>query len=387
MIDHPTVDHPTERFDVLLLVVQRWRLVGAFLLVGLAIGFGYARTAKPTVWFEASIAVVPSQRASESGAQLAGAGLVADALASDVQRIKSVLTSNSVGDAVIEKFGLDAHYHTTDRQDTRAILRQRCTVSVDRKSELVALSCKDESAALAAKLADYFGEEGNRVFERISTSSAREERAFLAAQVERTRRDVADVSERLRDFQRAHKIVDLTEQSRAVISAMGAIQGEMLSKQLELSYQAGFAAADESSVLQLKRQIHALKHKLERLETGTTSRGVTAPAVAGTRAEFFPPAMDVPDLRFELEALVREQRAQETLYLALMQRFEMAKVNEARDTSTFQFLDHATVPTRPVGPGQMRVVMLAGIVGLALALAWIIVPVWWRCRVEGSHAR
>lgn len=363
----------SERVDVLVLVVRRWRLVCTFVLCGLAIGVTYAVMAKPTLWYQATITVLPSQHASEPGTTYPAH--VADEQASEVLRIRSVLTSTSVRDAVIDAFELDTRYGTADRQATREVLARRCTTSVDRRSELVTLSCKDESPELAAKLAELFGEEGNRVFERISLSSAREERSFLAGQVERTRRDVDEASRKLREFQRAHRIVDLTEQSRAVISAMAAIKGEVLAKQLELSYLAGFSADDEASVVQLKRQIRGLKRKLAQLEGAT---GAT-PA-----ADFFPSAMSVPDLRFELESLVREQRIQETLYMVLLQRYETAKVDEARDTSTFQFLDHATVPTRPLRPRNLRLVALAGICGLAFACAWILVPVWWQRRTIGA---
>src|SRR5262245_21246662 len=111
-------------------------------------------------------------------------------------------------------------------------------------------------------MAAYFGEAGNRVFGTISASSAREERRFLESQVVKARQDVDQASRKLREFQEHNKVIDLPEQSKAVISAMASLQGELVSKQLELSYLNSFSSRTESSVVQLQQQIAIMQAKL-----------------------------------------------------------------------------------------------------------------------------
>jgi capsule polysaccharide export protein KpsE/RkpR len=184
-------------------------------------------------------------------------------------------------------------------------------------------------------------------------------------------------------------VVDLPEQSKAVISAMASIKGELISKQLELSYLTSFSARTEASVIQLQQQIAILDSKLKQLED---SRRTPVPqpdqdgpsTVAGSGSaspgDFFPAAMSVPDLRFELEQLLREQKIRETVFSLMTQRYEMARIDEARDTSTFQILDHPTLPTYKSRPRRLRVMMLGLAAGSAAALAWIFAPLWWRHR-------
>src|SRR5262249_23687795 len=155
-------------------------------------------------------------------------------------------TSTSVTDEVIEKFRLDARYATAHREQTRIALWSHCSTNIDRKSGVVALTCEDRDPKLAMEMTTYFGEAGNRAFIRVSGSSAREEERFLETQVAKTRRDVDEASRKLREFQERHKIIDLSEQSKAVISAMASIKGELMSKQLELSYLSGFSAPTEA---------------------------------------------------------------------------------------------------------------------------------------------
>jgi capsule polysaccharide export protein KpsE/RkpR len=333
-------------------------------------------------WYSATLTVVPSQRSQDAAAaQLASRLPGLDSMPTDVQRIQAVLTSNSVSNAVIEKFGLIERYEVSHREQARAALWRLCSTAVNRKSGVVSLACEDQDPKTAMAIADYFGEVGNRVFGRVSASSAREERKFLEVQVIKARQDVDEASKKLRDFQEKHKLVDLPEQSKAVISAMASIQGNLISKQLELSYLSGFSAQSEASVLQLRQQIAIMQQKLAQLETASQGGPKTASGSADTGSQsFFPGAMQVPELRFELEQLIREQKIKETLFFLMTQRYEVAKVDEARDTSTFQILDSPTLPTLRSRPQRRKIVMLSVVASVAAASMWILVPVWWRRR-------
>jgi tyrosine-protein kinase Etk/Wzc len=364
--------------DLVAVILRRWRVIVLFALVGAGAGVAYALLAPE--WYAATLTVVPSQRSQDAAAaQFASRLPGLDSMPTDVQRIQAVLTSNSVSDEVIDKFSLAQRYEVSHREQARAVLWQHCTTAVNRKSGLVALSCEDQDPKTAMAITGSFGEIGNRVFGRVSASSAREERKFLEVQVVKARQDVDEASKKLREFQEKHKLVDLPEQSKAVISAMASIQGNLISKQLELSYLSGFSAPNEASVQQLRQQIAIMQAKLGQLETSQDAKASSASDGSGSQ-QFFPGAMRVPELRFELEQLIREQKIKETLFFLMTQRYEVAKVDEARDTSTFQILDNPTLPTLRARPQRRKVVMLAVLISLAAAAAWILVPVWWRRR-------
>lgn len=308
-----------------------------------------------------------------------------DSFSTDVQRINAVLQSTSVRDEVITKFDLDDLYETVHIEKTRAVLAEHCVATADRKSGLVSLTCEDKDPKRAMEMATYFGEVGNKVFGRVSASSAREERRFLEQQVIKARTDVDEASRNLREFQEKHKIVDLPEQSKAVISAMASIKGELISKQLELSYLTSFSARTEASVVQLQQQIAIMESKLTQLEKMQKLDAAAAGSASGQSTgsdapDFFPNAMNVPALRFQLEQLMREQKIRETVFSLMTQRFEMAKVDEARDTSTFQILDYPTLPTYRSRPKRTKIAIMGLAGGLAAAFAWIVIPVWWRRR-------
>ena len=113
---------------------------------------------------------------------------------------------------------------------------------------------------------------------------------------------------------------------------MASIQGELVSKQLELSYLTSFSSRTEANVVQLQQQIGIMEAKLKQLEDSHPVLAVLPAPAAGAGSgsgsasqvanpndpnpTFFPDAMRVPELRFELEQLLREQKIQETVFFA-----------------------------------------------------------------------
>jgi uncharacterized protein involved in exopolysaccharide biosynthesis len=368
--------------DIVGLLSRRWRVLALFSVLGVAVAAAYAFLAP--AWYTATLTAVPSQRSQEVAIMSLASKLPGafDTFSTDVQRIQGVLASTSVADEVIDKFNLRERYGQPYRERAREALSAHCGTTVDRKSASVSLTCEDTLPEQAMAMAEYFGEVGNRVFGRVTTSSAREERRFLETQMVKARHDVDESSRKLREFQETHKIIDLPEQTKAMISAMASIKGSLISKQIELSYLSSFSARTAANVVQLEEQIGVMEAKLKQLEVApqrAMASGSASSQGSGS-ASFFPEAMTVPELRFELEQLLREQKLQETVFLLMTQRYEIAKINEARDTSTFQILDHPTLPTYRSRPKRLSISIYGGVLGLALACAWILGPEWWRRR-------
>jgi capsule polysaccharide export protein KpsE/RkpR len=374
--------------DVLGALLKRWKTIALFVFVGsvggLAVGFLTPR------WYEATLTVVPSTR-SQSQLQAALASKLPDALdptSTDSQRILAVLNSVSVADRVIDRFNLGATYETEFREHTREQLHKHCKASAEKKSGVVILRCEDKDPNRAMQMAGYFGEVGNEVFRRVSSTSAQEESRFLEAQVAKARKDVDDASRKLREFQEKYKVIDLPEQSKAVISAMASVKGELMTKQLSIQYLTSFSSASESSVVQLRQQIQILEDQLNELETNRApndGKGWAPPkpapsAGSGTQPDFFPEAASVPNLRFELEQLLRQQKIYETVFFLMTQRHEMAKVDAARDTSTFQILDYPTLPTYKSRPKKAKIALIGMLAGGMVGALVVLGPLWLRRR-------
>jgi uncharacterized protein involved in exopolysaccharide biosynthesis len=377
------------RLDALSLLRQRWRVLAVASLLGAILAAGYYFLAPK--WYQAEIMIVPKE-SSMGGLGAAGAmlgklpldvGGASSLMTSDGERIGAILMSRSTSDAVIDKFHLIDRYDVPKIEHARKRLWSLCETAVERKSNLVSLSCEDKDPVVARDMAEYFGKVGDEGFRRIATSSAAEERKFLEKRAGEARQELDQAAQALRHFQEEHKIIDLPEQSKAVVSAMATLEGDLISKRIQLSYLSGFVSSHESSADQLSRQIDVLRKELQGLEQQSApavERGSRAPAsevIGHTVSDVFPPAMEVPALGYQLEALYRELKIRETVYMLLTERFESLKVDEARDLSTFVVFDHAVLPTHRVRPGG-RVVPIGLVAGLVFAIMLVLLPAWWR---------
>jgi len=357
-------------------LIPRWKVLLVCAVLGLGAGTGYALLAP--AWYEARLAVLPSQDGENSKlakvAALGAAAGLSPTVSNEVQRVHAVLSSVSVAQAVIAKFELQDRYDARSIEAARKQLQEHCTTSIELKAGIVTVTCEDHNPMIACAITAYFGEVGNQVFERITVSTARGERRFLEQMVAKTKEDVDRSSTALREFQERNHVLDLPAQSKAVISAMATLQGDLISKRLQLSYLKGFASAEEPRVQQLVEQAAIADRELRRLESSSTGDDHDNP-------KFFPGALRVPGLTFELAQLMRTQKIDETVYAMLNERLAMTRVDEARDTAAFQILDAPTIPTTPSRPRRARAAALATVAGLAAGVVFVLAPVWWRRRV------
>jgi uncharacterized protein involved in exopolysaccharide biosynthesis len=374
----PAMTHPT--VAGLRLLRRRWWVVVLCGLVGAAGAVAYYAWTPRS--YEAELLIVPKRNPSDlvAGRNLLGnlpvdLGDASPFGQSDADRIAAILESRSVTDAIIAKFDLVRRYRAGKIERARKAVWSHCATTVEKRPNVVRLTCRDEEPEVVRDLTNAFGHLADAAFRRIATSSAAEERTFFEKRVAEARHDMDASSAALRVFQETHKVIDLPEQGRAVVAAMAALESDLISKRLELSYSRGFAANDEASVAQLRRQVGILSAELQALEDKRSAR----PGAAGaprSGSEVFPPAMELPALGAELEKLVREHKIDETVFLMLTERYEARKLDEARDQSMFVVVDDAALPTYRVWP-TLWVIPAGLLAGLVFGILIVTLPAWW----------
>ena len=351
--------------------------IGGAMLAGLALAAAYALSAPR--WYSSTLAVVPAPGGKSQGGSVAaalGADLPIDVGNNlDVDRIAAVLQSRSVTDAVIEKFHLTERYGSQHTETTRKKLWRLCGIHSDKKAKIISLTCEDRDPAFAQAMLTYFGEVGNEVFRRLNNGADHEEASFLERRIAEVRKEARDAATRLREFEEAHQIVDLEAQSKAVVSTMASLRSQEISKELQLAYMNRFTSSDEATSSQLRQQLCIIGTKFRSLDEDAPAEPATAGGKS-KRADFFPSAMQVPRLQFELSELVRDRKIYETHLMLLMQRLEQAKVNEARDTSAFEILDAPSLATYRSHPVTELIVLVGALLGLLGGLAWTLGPAY-----------
>jgi len=125
-------------------------------------------------------------------------------------------------------------------------------------------------------------------------------------------------------------------------------------------------------VLAVKARSAELRKQLDKLGGSGPGQG------ASSDGSLYPSIRQLPILGVTYADLYRRTKIQEAVYETLTQQYELAKVQEAKETPSVKVLDAANLPQRRSFPPRMTIMILCMIFGLAAGAFWVIVHNRWQ---------
>jgi capsule polysaccharide export protein KpsE/RkpR len=360
------------------------RFIGKAFLAGLVVGCLVAFLIPAR--YEASVQLMPPDTQSTTGMAMMAA-LTAKAgnsnlggLAGDLLGIKSsgalfvgVLGSRTVQDRLVERFQLRKVYSIKLEEDARKKLQERTGLSEDRKSGIIAITVVDRDPKRAAAMAEAYVEELNQLVTALSTSGAHRERVFLEERLRAVKQDLDDASLKFSQFASKNAAIDIKEQGRAMVDAASKLQGEKIAAESELKGLEQIYMPNNVRVRAVQARISELQHQLEKL--GGSGSG--APSQTASSNSLYPSIRELPLLGVTWGDLYQRTRIEEAVYEALTQQYELAKVQEAKETPSVKVLDAARVPEKKSFPPRTFITLLGGFVFAGAAVVALSVRRQW----------
>jgi uncharacterized protein involved in exopolysaccharide biosynthesis len=267
-------------------------------------------------------------------------------------------------------------------EDARRELAQNTGVSEDRKSGILTLSVTDHDRRRAQALASAYVEELNRLVAELSTSSAHRERVFLEERLTAVKKDLDQATHDLSEFSSKNATVDVKEQARAMLEAAATLQGELIAAEsqkqaLEAIYTPNNARvrAAAARAAELRRQLERLGGKFDADPAAPTSPTGTGDSESDS---LYPSLRRLPVLGATYADLYRRAKIQEAVYETLTQQYEIAKVQEAKETPSVKLLDDASLPERRSFPPRTLIALLGATLGLVAASLRILARQRWQ---------
>ncbi len=299
-------------------------------------------------------------------------------LAGDLLGVKSsgalfvgVLSSETVQDRLIDEFRLTKVYRDSKIEDARKDLAERTEISEDRKSGIITIGVTDHDPMRAAAMAQAYVRELDRLVAQVSTSSARRERIFLEGRLEKVKGDLDLAAKNFSEFASKNSAIDIPAQGKAMVEAAAILQGQLIATQAELSGLKQVYTTNNVRVRATDARVNELKKKLD--EIG----GAGTPMDPKEENPLYPSIRKLPILGVTYADLFRQTKIQETVYELLTQQYELAKVQEAKEIPTVKVLDSAIVPTKRSFPPRTVIVLLGTMLGIAIAMTWILGKTRW----------
>jgi uncharacterized protein involved in exopolysaccharide biosynthesis len=286
-----------------------------------------------------------------------------------------ILSSRTVQDKLIQQFDLKRLYKDRRMDDARTGLAARTNVSLDRKSQIIAITVADNSPQRAAAMSQAYVEELDHLVAGLSTSSARRERIFLEGRLEAVNHDLEVAEKNFSQFASKNTAIDINEQGRAMVQAVAALQGQLIATESEYEGLRQIYTNNNVRVRSVRARMDELKHQLEKL--GGNNESVTA--VPEQPNDFvYPSIRKLPLLGVTFADLYRRTKIQETVLETLTREYELAKVQEAKEIPRVKVLDVANIPDRKSFPPRLLIIFLGSVLVMAVAVGWVFASTLWR---------
>jgi uncharacterized protein involved in exopolysaccharide biosynthesis len=357
-------------------------------LVAFLIPKSYTSTAQlmpPDTQSSSGIAMMAAMAAKVGG----GLG----SMAGDLLGVKSsgalfigVLRSQTAEDRLIQQFDLRKIYGKKLIADARTKLDENTSISEDRKSGIITISVTDHSPQRAAALANAYVDELNSLVSELSTSSAHRERVFLEERLKVAKIDLDKAVNEFAQFSSKNNTLDIQQEGKAMLDAAGTIAGEMIAAQSQLEGLRQIYTDKNPRVRSLNARVAELRKQLEKLGGSKASGDSTAGLAVGQHNDPsgapdsglpYPTIHSLPLLGAKYADFYRRAKIQETVYELLTEQFELAKVQEAKETPSVKILDPGTIPEKKSFPPRLLIMFLCTFLGSAISVVWVLGAARW----------
>lgn len=353
----------------------------------------------------------------------AGGGL--GAVAGDLLGVKSsgalfvgVLRSQTAQDRLIQQFDLRKVYGKRLIVDARKKLDEDTSISEDRKSGIISISVTDHNSQRAAALANAYVDQLNSLVAQLSTSSAHRERVFLEGRLKVAKQDLDEASNQLAQFSSKNRTLDIQQEGKAMLDAAGTIAGELIAAQSQLEGLRQIYTDNNSRVRSLNARVAELRRQLEKLGGSQSHTPKTSPLSTLAKSQAadppsgqpadppasqpadptsdqaafqsgsmpYPTIRSLPLLGAKYADYYRRAKIQETVFELLTEQYELAKVQEAKETPSVKVLDPGTVPEKKSFPPRLLIMFLGTALALSVSLIWVLGANQWQ-QVDPSDPR
>ncbi len=335
--------------------------------------------------------LMPPDTQSSSGlammaamASKVGGGL--GSMAGDLLGLKSsgalfvgVLRSQTVEDRLVQEFGLQKVYWKKLATDARTKLDENTLTSEDRKSGIISISVTDHDPKRAAALANGYVDQLNSLVAELSTSAAHRERVFLEERLKDAKRDLDDAGNQLAQFSSKNNTLDIQTEGKAMLEAAGTLAGQMIVAQSELEGLRQIYTDNNPRVRSLNARVGELRKQLDKLG-GPAGE---APKAANLSPEVsngmpYPTIRSLPLLGAKYADYYRRAKIQETVFELLTEQYELAKMEEVKETPSVKVLDPARVPEKKSFPPRLLIISLGTFLVFSISVVWVLGENQWR---------
>jgi uncharacterized protein involved in exopolysaccharide biosynthesis len=353
--------------DLFIILATRKKLIVLLAILGGVMATAIAFIIPVT--YTATATILPPQQQSPLASALAGQLGGIASLASQSLGIKDqtdiyigILNSRTIADALISRFKLQELYKKKTMTAARKMLASRTHIDSARFS-LIQVSVEDRDPKRAADLANAYVDLLQKQNSRLAITESSQRRLFFECQVNEEKNRLAGAEAALKKFQEQNGVIQVSSQVEAVIRSMTQLRAEVAAREIALQRLGAGATTQNPEVQRQEIELKELRKQLRQLERNDVNRNQRDPLL---------PTSMVPAAGLEYAQRLREVKYHESLFEMLAKQYELARIDEAKESPVIQVVDIAVPPDKKSAPNRtayiLAGVVFSGIVGILIVL-------------------
>jgi tyrosine-protein kinase Etk/Wzc len=356
--------------DLILVLLRRWRFILYFTAIATSLAAAISFVL-PKEYTATVIILPPQQNSSLSSTlamQLAGLGAMSGLTGSGLglkslnDMYVAMLKSRSVEDAVIEHFGLMQEYRKKYHVDARKTLERHAEIEGSTKDGLIRVSIENPDPQRAAQIANGYVEQFRILSQHLAITEASQRRVIFEQQLEKTKNDLSNAEESLKQTELTTGMVQLDSQARAMIEAAARLRAEVVAKEVQVESMRSYAGDENPALIAAQGELANLRQQFAQLVGSSGSAS----------GDLFLPKGQVPQAGLDYVRKLRDVKYYEAIFDILARQLELAKLDEAKEGAFIQVVEAAVPPEKKSFPKRLWITLGAMAVGLTVGTLFVL---------------
>ena len=297
-------------------------------------------------WYQARVTIMPPRSETPVGALslLQGFPIVPSTIGftdKETNYYLAILKSNTIKRDIVKKKDLQSVYGTKYLDEAIRELGKNTDIQLSNEGA-ISIYVLDKSPKRAAEIANLYAFYLDSIYTEMAIRKAHFTRVFLEEQLQKAKKDLERVENKLKRFQSTYGIIALPEQIKATINSYSELVARKIASEIELQIKKKSLSKTHPDIVMLKSTIDAIENKMKQIES---SKRATDSILL--------PIENLPTLSKKYATLMRDSEIQNKLYGILYEQYEQARIQEAKDTPRVEILDRAVPPRKRAKPKRI----------------------------------
>jgi uncharacterized protein involved in exopolysaccharide biosynthesis len=269
--------------------------------------------------------------------------------------VLDLLTSRTLLEEVIEQFDLISFFEIED--DDTYMIRHKIlekirddvlSVGQNEETGIVKISVTTPDRFLSAKIADYIVKELDHYYRYDRLTKGKEEREFLEKRIQDIQQEMNELSASIKFFQKEYNLLELDKQMPPLLTSYTEVVSEYLATELSVNVLKNYLPPINEQVKREEYKLKELLKQIQKMETGNKSI-----------ISYQVPLDSIPTITQKYTLLKTKSDILKKTYEVIFPQFELAKLQELRDTATIQIIDDAVPAGQRTYPKRAKFCIIA----------------------------